>query len=77
MQRHRFLDGALPQQQLPRARSAPISPSAFCVCPIGLARGVNSEAYQWQLLIYQLAFEQAQAVVRPSLLERDLLGNWN
>jgi hypothetical protein len=34
---------------------------------------------QWtmQQYIYQQAFEQAQAVVRPSLLERDLLGVWN
>jgi hypothetical protein len=27
--------------------------------------------------IYRLAFEQAQAVCRPSLPERDLLGYWN
>jgi hypothetical protein len=34
-------------------------------------------AWQWQQQIYRLAFEQAQAVVRPSILERDLLGVWN
>ena len=34
---------------------------------------------QWtmQQYIYQRAFELAQAVVRPSILERDLLGVWN
>ena len=34
---------------------------------------------QWamQQWIYQRAFEQAQAVVRPSIVERDLLGVWN
>jgi hypothetical protein len=32
--------------------------------------------FAWQQ-VYQMAFQQAQAVVRPSLLERDLLGVWN
>jgi hypothetical protein len=27
--------------------------------------------------VYQLAFEQAQAALRPSLPERDLLAVWN
>jgi hypothetical protein len=31
----------------------------------------------WQLAVYQRAFAEAQAVVRPSILERDLLGSWN
>jgi hypothetical protein len=75
MQRHRFLDGAV-SRQLPSPQAAPISMSAFCLCPIGLMP-VSGEAYRWQQLIYQLAFEQAQTVVRPSLPERDLLANWN
>lgn len=34
---------------------------------------------QWtmQQYLYQRAFEMALAVVRPSILERDLLGVWN
>jgi hypothetical protein len=76
MQRHCFLDATL-SRQLPRPQAAPISTSAFCLCPIAQMPGVSSEAYRWQLLIYQLAFEQAQAVVRPSLPERDLLASWN
>ncbi len=31
----------------------------------------------WQQWRYRPAFEQAQAVVRPSLPERDLLAVWN
>ena len=31
----------------------------------------------WQLEVYCRAFEMAQAVVRPSLPERDLAGVWN
>jgi hypothetical protein len=30
-----------------------------------------------QAIIYQMAFEQAQATIRPSLPERDLLAVWN
>jgi hypothetical protein len=30
-----------------------------------------------QQQLYRLALEQAQAVARPSLVERDLLGVWN
>jgi hypothetical protein len=76
MQRHRILEAAL-SRQLPRPPAAPINASAFCICPIGLLQGVSAEASRWQQLLYQLAFEQAQAVVRPSLPERDLLGSWN
>jgi hypothetical protein len=30
-----------------------------------------------QQLLYQIAFERAREVARPSLPERDLLGVWN
>lgn len=78
MQRHRFLDQTLPQQvRLPHPRPAAINPSAFCAYPVGPVSGGGGGASHWQQWIYQVAFEQAQAVVRPSLPERDLLGNWN
>jgi hypothetical protein len=32
---------------------------------------------QWQQGLYEYALAQAQAVVRPSLPERDLLAVWN
>jgi hypothetical protein len=39
---------------------------------------VPSPAFaQWQQDLYQWALREAQAVVRPSILERDLLGVWN
>jgi hypothetical protein len=31
----------------------------------------------WQRELYRAAYEQAQAVVRPSWLECDVLGVWN
>jgi hypothetical protein len=45
------------------------SPSAFLLCP--------APAQAWQQDLYAWALAQAQAVVRPSLPERDLLGVWN
>lgn len=76
MQRHRFLDAAFPRP-LPVPQAAPINLRAFWVVPIGLLPGASVEACWWQQWLYQTAFEQAQAVVRPSLPERDLLGHWN
>jgi hypothetical protein len=46
------------------------------LCPSALLQLGGVEQAAWQH-VYRLAFEQAQAVVRPSLLERDLLGVWN
>jgi len=62
----------LPQPPLP-----PIAPDAFMMCPLALASGQALEQWLWQQWVYQRAFEQAQAVVRPSLPERDLLAVWN
>ena len=61
----------------PAAAPAQASPGAFVLCPAALLQGVDSGRCLWQQQVYQWAFEQAQAVVRPSILERDLLGVWN
>jgi hypothetical protein len=61
------------QEQTPIALPRPnttIQPQSFLACPMG----AMSPVQQW---LYQKAFEEAQAVVRPSILERDLLGVWN
>jgi hypothetical protein len=50
--------------------------SIFLLCP-QLCYGLDPSLLQCQAVIYQLAFEEAQRVVRPSLPERDLLGYWN
>ena len=47
-----------------------VAPCAFIPC---LVIGIHVQ----QQALYQWAFEQAQAVARPSILERDLLGVWN
>jgi hypothetical protein len=74
MQRHRFRQQS-DQTRFLHPQTQPINPSAFCVCPPSLV--MSGLAAAWQQRIYQLAWEEAQAVVRPSLLERDLLGVWN
>lgn len=63
--------------RLPQDRPAETQTSAehfVSLHSLGLAALVQAP---WQQSVYQLAFEQAQAVVRPSLLERDVLGVWN
>ena len=63
--------------RLPRPPApAPIS-SAFALWPAELFPGASPEQWIWQKFLYQRALELAQAVMRPSLLERDLLGVWN
>ncbi|HEY7327805.1 MAG TPA: hypothetical protein VH592_09210 [Gemmataceae bacterium] len=48
------------------------SPAAFLLCPV-----MGLPIHQGQQELYAWALAQAQAVVRPSLLELDLLGVWN
>jgi hypothetical protein len=71
MQHHRFREQFVPPS-VPRVASQPLNSTAFCVCPTN-----PFGTWPWQQLVYQIAFREAQAVVRPSLLERDLLGVWN
>ena len=46
-----------------------VFPSAFVLCPVALPQGGIGQQCLWQQ-VYQLAYEQAQAVVRTSRLER-------
>jgi hypothetical protein len=63
-----------PLQPIPDPTPAP---GAFCLCPVGWFGAVPAAYGQWQQDLYRWALAQAQAVVRPSILERDLLGVWN
>lgn len=62
---------------LPQPPKPAISPDGFVVCPLPVLQTLPPEQLPWQHALYQLAFEQAQAELRPSLPERDLLGVWN
>jgi hypothetical protein len=69
MTRRRF---RLPPPQPP----AP-SPDAFVMYPVASLPPGTPDHTAWQRALYEWAFAEAQAVVQPSLLERDLLGVWN
>jgi hypothetical protein len=65
-----------PKRILPMAPAPAPAPGAFLLCPCG-SPPVPAGYALWQQALYQWAFAQAQAVVRPSLPERDLLAVWN
>jgi hypothetical protein len=52
----------------------PFNPGGFILIAVPV---MCVQQWTMQQYVYQRAFELAQAVVRPSLLERDLLGVWN
>jgi hypothetical protein len=63
--------------RLPQPPPPTVSPNGFLLCPTFWGQGMTPEQLLWQQWVYQVAFAQAQAVVRPSLPERDLLAVWN
>jgi hypothetical protein len=52
----------------------PVNAGGFVLVPVPL---MSVQQWTFQQWLYQRAFEMAQAVARPSILERDLLGVWN
>ncbi len=65
---------ALPKRPV---RDPSPSPAAFLLCPVAcLPAGTESSRLQQQAL-YEWAYQMAREVLRPSILERDLLGVWN
>jgi hypothetical protein len=75
MHRHRFAHQA--EVRLPQPPPLAVSPTAFLVCPPCWVQGLSPEQWLYRQWVYQWAFTQAQAVVAPSLPERDLLAAWN
>ncbi|MFM7151766.1 MAG: hypothetical protein ACKO23_18215 [Gemmataceae bacterium] len=69
MFRNRFILPA-PSQPIPDRE-------AFMGIPMGALPPLSPSQIDAARELYRWAWEQAQAVVRPSLPERDLLGVWN
>lgn len=63
--------------RLAQPRAQAVSAASFVLVPLACLPHFMPDQRLMQQWIYQRAFEQAQAVVRPSLPERDLLGVWN
>ena len=77
MHHRRFsLDTPMMDRESQPTRSG-TTPGAFVLCPLAALPGQSVEQRLWQQWLYQKAFAEAQAVVRPSLPERDLLAVWN
>ena len=66
MFRHRFRQTMTPPPNPP-----------FVLFPLGHLPPVAPAQWLYQQALYQWAFAQAQQVVRPSIVERDLLGVWS
>jgi hypothetical protein len=73
MDRHR-MRGEGGYDPLPRLAAPQVSLGGFILCPVQYGSPVE---LFWQQELYRWALAQAQAVVRPSLPERDLLAVWN
>jgi hypothetical protein len=63
--------------RVPTPPPAPPTEGAFVIIPMANLPVVGTDQLAWQRALYEWAFAEAQAVVQPSLLERDLLGVWN
>lgn len=63
--------------RLPQPPTVPMSPSGFVLFPPMMLQGLAVGQWLMQQWLYQRAWAEAQAVARPSLLERDLAGVWN
>ena len=73
MDRHR-MRGEGSYDPLPRLAAPQVSLGGFILYPVQYGSPVE---LFWQQELYRWALAQAQAVVRPSLPERDLLAVWN
>lgn len=76
MYSHRFreqLDTLYPTHEAMR----PVMCAGFVACPLPLVAAMTGGLCAMHQQIYQRAFEQAQAVVRPSWLERAFAFNGN
>jgi hypothetical protein len=63
--------------RIPQAAAPAIAPGSFLYYPVAWLPSAGPAAWTVLSAVYQGALAQAQAVCRPSLPERDLLGYWN
>jgi hypothetical protein len=66
-----------PTYPLPQPPLSRIRPENFTWCAVSAPPGAGARHGQWLQWVYMKALEEARAVARPSLPERDLLGVWN
>lgn len=76
MHRHRLAAEA-EYYCLPEPPAPPAAPDGFAYLPVAMLAAAGAEQVTAMLYAYAWALAHAQAVVRPSLPERDLLAVWN
>jgi hypothetical protein len=76
MHRHRLAAEA-EYYCLPEPPAPPVAPDGFAYLPVTMLAVTGAEQIVSMLYAYACALAHAQAVVRPSLPERDLLAVWN
>ena len=74
MRRQRFDEIAY---RLPRPATPVPQPGSFLCVPLSSLPYLTPEQQGAQEWLYHIALQEAQAVARPSILERDLLAVWN
>jgi hypothetical protein len=63
--------------RLPEPRTPGITVQGFMACPVAVLQLLSPVQLLYQSAVYEMAFAQTQADLRPSLPERDLLAVWN
>ncbi len=66
-----------PTTLVPQPPDPQITPQGFVLLVMNVLPCQCPNQWSLQQWIYQQAYEKAQATVRPSIVERDLLGHWN
>lgn len=67
MNRHRIPHLTVPNSQ-PQAIAGVMA--GFVACPVALLPVANESLWRWQQALYQKAFDEAKASVRPTVVER-------
>ncbi len=76
MFRHRLAPEA-DYYRLPEPPAPTFQPGSFVLCSVAVLPGCPAGQWGGLQQVYVYAFEQARAVARPSLLDRDLFVYWN
>jgi hypothetical protein len=76
MFRHRLAAEA-DYYRLPEPPAPTIRPQGFALCSIAVVAGCSAAHWASVQQVYGLAFEQAQASLRPCILDRDTFAFWN
>ncbi|HMC90095.1 MAG TPA: hypothetical protein VKI17_11135 [Gemmataceae bacterium] len=66
-----------PRFLVPQPPEPELTPQGFVLLVMSVLPCQSATQWSLQQWIYQQAYERAQATVRPSIVERDLLGHWN